>query len=78
MAYEMRPGQGNLFKNDQKGNEKAPGYRGEILTPDGELLEIAAWVKEGKKGKFFSLSVKPKQARPQEPRKAEPQDDCPF
>ncbi len=67
MAYEMKPGQGSLFKNDTKGNDKAPGYRGTILTPGGELLEIAAWVKEGKKGKFFSLSVKEPRERPAKP-----------
>jgi hypothetical protein len=60
MAWEHREGSGSLFKNDQKGNEKAPGYRGEILL-GGVLYELAGWLKEGKNGKFFSISGKPKE-----------------
>ena len=47
MAYEMREGSGSLFKNDKDGNEKRPDYRGDALI-NGEVLEIAAWIKEGK------------------------------
>ena len=48
-----------MFKAEQK-SEKAPGYRGDIML-NGVVYEIAAWVKEGKNGKFFSLSGKPKE-----------------
>jgi uncharacterized protein (DUF736 family) len=58
MAYELKNGSGTIFKNDKKGNEKAPEYRGEIKTPSGETFEISLWVKDGQKGKFFSVSVK--------------------
>lgn len=57
MAYEQRDNSGNLFKNEDKGdNAKRPDYRGEAVV-DGTLYKIAAWIKEGKTGKkFMSLS----------------------
>jgi hypothetical protein len=59
MAYELKPGQGTIFKNSKKEKENQPEYKGEIMTPSGEKLEIALWVKEGQKGKFFSAAIKP-------------------
>lgn len=70
MAYELREGQGSLFRNERRDSDKHPHARGEALI-DGVLYEVAAWTKEGKKGKFQSLSFKRKDARP-EPRR-EPQ-----
>jgi len=71
MAFELRNGQGTIFKNKYKNSDNHPDYRGEFKTPDGELLEIALWVKEGKNGKFFSASV-------QEPReRSAPKDYAP-
>lgn len=70
---------GVLFKNESP-NEKAPAYKGKINV-DGKEYELAAWVKEGKSGKFLSLKV-------QEPREKKPKltthdfneipDDPPF
>jgi hypothetical protein len=58
---------GVLFKN-QSENEKAPAYKGKINV-DGKDYELAAWIREGKSGKFLSLKV-------QEPRqKQAPQKD---
>ncbi len=54
---------GALFKNDKQGNEKRPDYNGSINV-DGRDYWISAWLKEGQKGKFMSLSVKPKDAQP--------------
>ena len=48
MAYEQKEGQGALFPNDKKGNEKAPDYKGTVLI-NGELTEIAAWKKTTEK-----------------------------
>ena len=60
MAFEQRENSGNIFKNDREGRlENAPGYSGTCLIAGIEYY-ISAWVKEGKKGKFFSLSFKPK------------------
>ena len=46
---------GSLFRNDKRGNERAPDYTGKC-TVDGVEMRIAAWVKESPgKPKFFSL-----------------------
>lgn len=48
---------GVLFRNDKRGNEKAPEYTGNINV-DGVEKRIAAWIKESKAGKkFFSIKV---------------------
>ena len=63
MAWEPKEGSGSLFQNDKKGNEKAPGWRGDIML-DGTLYELAGWVKTTAKGdKFLSLSGKVKEER---------------
>lgn len=62
MSYQPKEGSGSLFRNDKKGVENRPDYRGDLLL-NGVLYEVAAWVKEGKKGKFMSLSAKPKEER---------------
>lgn len=56
MAYELKNGQGNIFKNN-KASENHPDYRGTIKTPEGKEYDLALWVKEGQKGKYFSVSV---------------------
>jgi hypothetical protein len=48
----MQEGQFTLFKNT-KGANNAPEYTGEIMV-NGKKMRLAAWVKEGKSGKFFS------------------------
>lgn len=62
MPYELREGQGSLFKNDHKEKDSHPSARGEALI-GGVLYEISSWTKEGKKGRFQSLSFKRKQPR---------------
>ena len=62
MAYQHRDGTGALFRNDQKGNQRAPRYRGELMI-NGTPYELAAWIKEGKRGTFFSLSAQVKDKR---------------
>jgi len=62
MAYELREGQGSLFKNDNRTADNQPNARGEAMI-GGVLYEVSAWTKEGRKGKFQSLAFKPKQAR---------------
>jgi hypothetical protein len=61
MAYEDREGSGCLFKTKEKKSEKSPDFDGYIVI-DGNRVRIAAWKKEGKKGNFLSLAVRPEQA----------------
>jgi len=82
MAYELKPGQGSIFKNDKKTEEKHPDYKGTIMTPDGIECWVSMWVKrtEGK-APFFSVSVQKKDQQaslPVDATPAEPVDDLPF
>lgn len=78
MAFEQKEGQGALFRNDKGDNPNRPDYKGEILI-DGTLYEIAGWLKDGAKGKFLSLSAKPKeQQRKPAPKPKELEDDIPW
>lgn len=60
MAYEHRDNSGTLFVNERKKTGKHPDYRGDGLI-NGTPVWISAWVKEGKRGDFLSLSFEPKQ-----------------
>jgi hypothetical protein len=53
---------GVLFKNDRKEQDNHPDYKGSINI-DGQEFWLSAWIKESQKGKFMSLSVKPKEER---------------
>lgn len=70
----MQEGQFTLFKNTKTTNN-APEYTGEIMV-NGKKMRLAAWVKEGKSGKFFSG----KMSEPREPRQEDSQGsgDLPF
>ncbi len=61
MAYEQRDNSGSLFKNTRKQTANHPDYDGQALIGGVEYW-VKGWVKEGKKGKFFSLAFTPKQA----------------
>lgn len=62
MAYEQRDNSGSLFVNDRKERDNHPDYSGTIMV-DGKLYWLSAWEKQGQRGAFFSLSVKPKEER---------------
>lgn len=53
MAYEKRPGDLAVFKNDRKEKETHPDYTITGLTLDGRPMKGALWLKEGRDGKKF-------------------------
>ena len=69
MAYD-NTNSGLLAKNQRKEQDNHPDYTGSINV-DGQDYWLSAWIKEGREGsklegqKYFSLSVKPKDAQPQ-------------
>ncbi len=56
MSYELKEGQGSLFRNNKDGNEKRPDYRGQVNI-NGTFYDVSGWIKEGQKGKWMSLKV---------------------
>jgi hypothetical protein len=54
MAYEQKPGDFSLFKNDKGDNPKRPDYTGNGLDLAGKRIKVSAWIKQGGKGKFMS------------------------
>lgn len=85
MAFVPKEGSGSLFKNNRKTSETHPDYTGTIMT-NGKEHWLSAWVKEGKNGKFFSVSIGKeklplgfKEAGADElPKQSFPDDDVPF
>jgi hypothetical protein len=77
MKYEQKQNTGVLFKNNKKESDRHPDYTGNILLPEGEFM-VSAWVKDGKSGKFFSLSVKKKEAKANTTTTNYSSNDLPF
>ena len=74
------PNSGILFRNDNKQSDRQPDYRGEadLTCPDcGNRFPAwqSGWIKNGKLGKFLSLSFKPKEPRPEPDLENAPPDD---
>lgn len=78
MSYEHKNGNGSLFKNTNKTSENQPDYSGTIKLQDGTNQQIAAWVKEGAKGKFFSIKLSDPYVKTETAQVAETSDDLPF
>lgn len=72
MPYEPKDGDGTLFDNNRRDNDRAPDMTGTLLL-NGETLRIAGWWKGGQGGKsqFLSLRVSKPEAR-QEQRQQPP------
>lgn len=56
---------GALFRKANRTNDKQPEYDGSINV-EGVDYWLSAWLKDGKNGKFFSLSVKRKEPKTEE------------
>lgn len=55
--FEERDNSGALFRVTEKKGDKFPDYEGKAIV-DGKPVWLSAWIKEGKRGKFMSLSFK--------------------
>lgn len=85
MPYEPKPGDVSAFKNDKKGNDRAPDFKGYLVAhrdiKAGEKLELALWSREGTKGGwFYSGKISdPRPAKNDTPSKrVEDEDAIPF
>lgn len=63
MAYEHKEGGATLFRNDKKGNDKAPDWRGDGLL-NGKKVKLAGWSKDSAKGGFISLKIEEDNFKP--------------
>ena len=61
MAYEQKDNSGAMFVNDRKEKDSHPDRRGEAMI-DGKMYWVSGWIKDGKKGKWMSLGLEPKDA----------------
>jgi hypothetical protein len=74
--YQMQEGQFTLFKNNNVANN-GPHYTGEIMV-NGKKMRLAAWVKEGKSGKFFSGKMSEPLVKREEVDDSQGTGDLPF
>lgn len=67
MAYELKEGQGSLFRNDKQ-SERQPDYRGSIVI-GGVTYTVAAWERTSQRGlNYLSLQAElPRERSEQQP-----------
>jgi len=71
--YTQREGTASLFRNSYKEKPAQPDYRGELCL-NGQSFRLAAWIKEGRNGKFLSVSVEPKNSGTAQPKQSRADD----
>lgn len=69
MAYEHKPGEVSIFKNEDRTADNQPEYKGSGMDANGNMVEIALWVKTSKAGKkyFFGKIQPPRERQAQAP-----------
>jgi len=76
--YEHRENSGSLFRNDRKEQDKHPDYRGSCMV-NGQVLEMAAWIKEASSGtKFMSIKFSEPRERVEVQQPASDTENIPF
>lgn len=90
MAFEHKPNEGSLFRNERKETDNHPDHNGscKVTCPHcGATTEfwLAAWVNQmkTKAGKYFNLRFNPKNDQPvskpaSQPKPEDFDDDIPF
>lgn len=58
MAYELKPGQGNLSQNKYRKTDNQPSHKGKVNL-EGKIYDLSGWVKQGNYGEWFSLKIQP-------------------
>lgn len=59
MPFQLKDGQGTLFKNTKKDNERQPDYSGEANV-GGTVYRISGWKKTSTHGtQWLSLAIEP-------------------
>lgn len=53
MAYELKPGQGSLWRNEKKFSDKSPDVRGDVNI-GGTMYKIEGWHKQTSTGKEYT------------------------
>jgi len=79
--FRNNPGNGQLFKNTYKTEDKHPDYKGKMTDPSGKEWDLSAWLKTGQNGKFLSIAIQEPYVKPNDAPKTNPDDfddDIPF
>ena len=66
----LRENTKSIFKNEKGDNDKRPDYKGDGKDMQGNTIEVAAWIKQGAKGKFMSCRFKVKGEQAERPKPA--------
>ena len=58
MAYELRVGQGQLFRARSKKTDRSPDMTGKLMLPNGVLVYVSGWKKQTAAGEeWISLQL---------------------
>lgn len=67
MAFEKRDLSGALFTNKDRKTDNHPNMNGYVMV-EGKEYWLSGWTKDGEKGRWISLALKPKEEQPQQKR----------